>query len=426
MEKKFRNRHFASFASVFVSVLMLLFVSNDPLRAQSLDVKRLKKVTSLADISTNKKYAFVSTTSDGKLYTMTSTMSNNGIVALCLTDSPESFSESSLFQLSYTVKTSKANFTNCATNTKLNHNAKLASNNNSLEIGIAKSSNWSYDFYLNEKTDGISTSNDKDNAGAYVGYCNSSVNIFKIYKTTKDYPIAYLYEYDESNNTIGSITILTDEGYGTYYLDKDFVMPNGLKGATVSSANKESGELNIDWKYTAGSTVPANTALLVYGTKGTTYTLEAPTETATVSARSTEDDVNLLRGSVAEEETSAPEGASADDYYFYQMYYVTKLNEGQKQLGFFWGAEQGGTFTNGANKAYLALPRVSSVSIKGFALPSIDDNVSAITPIKTQEGNAQSPSVYTLSGKRCNGQNLPKGIYIVNGKKTIMGGSLKH
>lgn len=421
MEKKFRNRHFASFASAFVCVLMLLFVSNAPLRAQSLDVKCLKKVTSLADISTNKKYAFVSTTSDGKLYTMTSTVSKDGIVALCLTDSPESFSDSCLFKLSYTKSTRVAKITNCGTNKKLINHGDAS---NSLDYGSA-TKKWSYEFYLNVKTDGISASRDK--GGTYnIGYSNNNNAIFKIYLTASMYPFAYLYEYDESNNTIGSITILTDEGYGTYYLDKDFVMPNGLKGATVSSANKESGELNIDWKYTAGSTVPANTALLVYGTKGTTYTLEAPTETATVSARSTEDDVNLLRGSVAEEETSAPEGASADDYYFYQMYYVTKLNEGQKQLGFFWGAEQGGTFTNGANKAYLALPRVSSVSIKGFALPSIDDNVSAITPIKTQEVNAQSPSVYTLSGKRCNGQNLPKGIYIVNGKKTIMGGSLKH
>ncbi len=403
-----RKRNNTSVASFLACVLILCISVHTALRAQTLDVARLKKVSSLSDISSDKKYAFVSTY-EGKLYTLTATeKSSNSIVALCLTDSPESFTESNLFQFS-SINTSKktASIKNCGNGLNLIHKRT-----NDLRYYKSSLTKWYKTFSLNEKADGISASHD-DNVDCNIAY--SGDNTFKIYSSDR-YPIAYLYEYDESN-TVGSITILTDEGYGTYYLDKDFVMPEGLKGATVSDANETSGELSIDWKYTPGTTVPANTALLVYGTKGTTYTLEAPTEAASISARSTAEETNLLRGSVTDEVTTAPGEASADDYYFYQMYYVTKLNEGQKQLGFFWGAEQGGTFTNGAHKAYLALPRASSVSIKGFALPSVDDGTSAIRPV--MEDKTQSPSVYTLSGKRCNGENLPKGIYIINGKKAI-------
>ncbi len=411
--KKNLRRNYASVAYSLVCALVLIFSVHTVLCAQTLDVARLKKVSSLSDISKDKKYAFVSTY-EGKLYTLTATVkSSNSIEALCLTDSPESFSESNLFQFS-AINTSKktASIKNCGNGTNLINNENASSSNNSLKYGSAKG-NWSETFYFNEKTDGFCVS--YDNLGEFNIAYNSDAALFKFYSSSS-YPIAYLYEYDEAN-TVGSITILTDEGYGTYYLDKDFVMPDGLKGATVSDANETSGELSIDWKYTAGLTVPANTALLVYGTKGTTYTLEAPTEAASVSARSTTEETNLLRGSVTDEVTTAPGEASADDYYFYQMYYVTKLNEGQKQLGFFWGAEQGGTFTNGANKAYLALPRASSVSIRGFALPSANDGTSAIHPV--MENKTQTPSVYTLSGKRCDGANLPKGIYIINGKKTV-------
>ncbi len=406
--KKNLRRNYASVAYSLVCALVLMFSVHTVLCAQTLDVARLKKVSSLSDISKDKKYAFVSTY-EGKLYTLTATEKNsNSIEALCLTDSPESFSETNLFQFS-AINTSKktASIKNCGNGLNLIHKRT-----NDLRYYKSSLTKWYETFSLNEKADGISASHD-DNADCNIAY--SGDNTFKIYSST-GYPIAYLYEYDETN-IVGSITILTDEGYGTYYLDKDFVMPDGLKGATVSDANETSGELSIDWKYTAGSIVPANTALLVYGTKGTTYTLEAPTEAASVSARATTGETNLLRGSVTDEVTTAPGEASADDYYFYQMYYVTKLNEGQKQLGFFWGAEQGGTFTNGANKAYLALPRASSVSIRGFALPSVNDGTSAIHPV--MENKTQSLSVYTLSGKRCDGANLPKGIYIINGKKTI-------
>ncbi len=406
--KKNLRRNYASVAYSLVCALVLIFSVHTVLCAQTLDVARLKKVSSLSDISKDKKYAFVSTY-EGKLYTLTATVkSSNSIEALCLTDSPESFSESNLFQF-VSINTSKktASIKNCGNGLNLIHRRT-----NDLRYYKSSLPKWYETFSLNEKADGISASHD-DNADCNIAY--SGDNTFKIYSST-GYPIAYLYEYDETN-IVGSITILTDEGYGTYYLDKDFVMPDGLKGATVSDANETSGELSIDWKYTAGSTVPANTALLVYGTKGTTYTLEAPTEAASVSARSTTEETNLLRGSVTDEVTTAPDDASVDDYYFYQMYYVTKLNEGQKQLGFFWGAEQGGTFTNGANKAYLALPRASSVSIRGFALPSVNDGTSAIHPV--MENKTRPLSVYTLSGKRCDGANLPKGIYIINGKKTI-------
>lgn len=396
--------------------LALFFAHIALLCAQTLETSRLKAVTALSDISKDKKYAFISFYND-KQYTLTAeTKSNTAVMPLCLTDNPSEFSNSNLF--SFTLK-GKADSQYNVNITNLGTKQQLAWNSSSYNLTYTSSNKWKDEFYLlkDEDANGIYVQTG-EKGGNDLRY-SVSTSTFKMYSSSAEtYPRAYLYEYDESN-TVGSLTILTNEGYGTYYLDKDFVMPDGLKGALISNANEASGELEINWKYTPGTTVPANTALLVYGTKGTTYALEAPTTSATVSVRSTEEEANLLRGSVKEELTTAPDGQDAANCYFYQMYYVTKLNEGQKQLGFFWGAEQGGTFTNGANKAYLVLPKASTVSIKGFTLP-FGDNTSSIAPV-TDNVN-KSSTIYTLSGKpyKTNAtKNLPKGVYIINGKKVI-------
>ena len=73
-------------------------------------------------------------------------------------------------------------------------------------------------------------------------------------------------------------------------------------------------------------------------------------------------------------------------------------------------AEGGAAFTNGAHKAYLALP---SNGVKGFAFGLEDD----ATGIQAIENAAENGAIYNLAGQRIN--KMQKGINIVNGKKVL-------
>ena len=74
-------------------------------------------------------------------------------------------------------------------------------------------------------------------------------------------------------------------------------------------------------------------------------------------------------------------------------------------------AEGGAAFTNGAHKAYLAIPATNSnANNSAFILDGTDGIESIATP--TTNGPA-----YNLAGQRV-GENY-KGVVIVNGKKVM-------
>jgi hypothetical protein len=91
------------------------------------------------------------------------------------------------------------------------------------------------------------------------------------------------------------------------------------------------------------------------------------------------------------------------------VYYALSV-KGGANVGFYWMAEGGAAFTNGAHKAYLALPRTE---VKGFAFGLEDD----ATGIQTIENEAENGAIYNLAGQRIN--KMQKGINIVNGKKIL-------
>jgi hypothetical protein len=83
-------------------------------------------------------------------------------------------------------------------------------------------------------------------------------------------------------------------------------------------------------------------------------------------------------------------------------------------VGFYYGADGGAAFTNGAHKAYLALTTEQAAGAKRVWF-----DTTGISSIKTVENNSQD--VYTVTGVQVNkSSNMPKGIYIVGGKKTVV------
>lgn len=200
---------------------------------------------------------------------------------------------------------------------------------------------------------------------------------------------------------VGTFTLTTAQ-YGTYYTEDAFVMPEGVTGYTITDKNGESLSLNA--AYPANEVVPAKTALVLKATeeltanKDYTYTIVNSTAVAPTD--------NLLHGSVAEAMTNVKD---AKAYY--------KLANPTEGLGFYYGAENGAPFKNGAHKAYLAVMTEGMSQMRGF---SFDSMTTGINHVVANAEHAKNTVIYDLNGRRVNSLNAAKGVYIVNGKKVIV------
>lgn len=199
----------------------------------------------------------------------------------------------------------------------------------------------------------------------------------------------------------GSFTI-TPARYGTYYTEDAFIMPEGVTGYTITDKNEESLTLNA--AYPANEVVPAKTALLLKATETPatnqefTYTIVNSDEVAPAD--------NLLHGSVEATETHV-EGATA---------YYKLAQDKEEGIGFYWANANGTAFTNGANKAYLAVKGNFS-QMRGFSFESM---TTGINNVVANTNNSKNAVIYDLNGRRVNSLNAAKGVYIVNGKKIIV------
>lgn len=213
----------------------------------------------------------------------------------------------------------------------------------------------------------------------------------------------YIWAGDDAVASTDNFTITTAQ-YGTYYTEDAFVMPEGVTGYTITSADGKT--LNFNGNYVAGKTVPAKTALLLKAdekpaaNKDFTYTIVNSDEVAPTD--------NLLHGSVAEATTNV-DGA----YAYYKL-----ASDPVEGLGFYYGAENGGAFKNGAHKAYLAVMTPFMSQMRGF---SFDSMTTGINHVVANAEHAKSTVIYDLNGRRVNSLNAAaKGVYIVNGKKVIV------
>lgn len=214
----------------------------------------------------------------------------------------------------------------------------------------------------------------------------------------------YLYIADPTQ-ALASINVKTTEGYATYYNDKlGVTIPEGIDAKCGVITDVNNGALTIDYRYAAGAEIHAGNAVLVKAGKAMQIPL-------IVSKHTKEKEVvaeNMLKGQATTGEFTAD-----PDYKYYKLAYNNfNTKEG---LGFYFGAENGGAFTVPAGMAYLAVPR--SMAVKCFLL---DGSATGIEGIEAGQTAEAVKTVYTLDGRKVEAQKLPKGIYIVNGKKVIV------
>ena len=218
--------------------------------------------------------------------------------------------------------------------------------------------------------------------------------------------------YDNAQDALKTSYIVdldfAKSSYITAYSDKALIVPTGVKAGIVVDNGR--GGIRTDYRYEAGDAIPANTGVLLSSGKGNSFYL-----TATETTETAPED-NLLHGTLNDETTNV-EGANK----YYKLSYDKATGT---KIGFYWGTKNGGAFVNKAGKAFLALPStMNAAQLAGFSLFDLNNN-QAITGISSTEAtnNADELKVYDLNGRRINVSTvdeLPQGIYIINGKKII-------
>lgn len=249
--------------------------------------------------------------------------------------------------------------------------------------------------------------------GEEVSTQTTSAKIDHIYEIKEGYQAAgniYTLKVTSANNTqiikivvyakdetvAGAINIATEEGFGTFYTDKNYVLPQGLTAFGYTSIDGNN-TLTKSVEYVAGDIVPANTAVVVKGAKGS-YNYYNTEETATKTIEK-----NLLKGVTTDTRIEAKSGV--------KRYILTRADDGI--LAFY--RTNTGNINVKANRAYLEVP--TAMAVASFSLEGSATGINNVVTTAAKQG------IYTIFGVRLNAtttKELPAGIYIVDGKKVIV------
>ena len=199
-------------------------------------------------------------------------------------------------------------------------------------------------------------------------------------------------EFAKGSKVVSLATPVTvsASGYATlYYSGRSFTIPEGVEAYTYTVSDGKLSQAAVS------TTIPAGEAVVLKAASGT-YDFVVTTE-AGKKAES-----NDLLG------TDTEKALDADaDSYFYQV------NTKNGVVGFYWGADEGAAFTNGAHKAYLKVAKTDAKGAKGFRFDGATTGINSInSAVRTQNA-----ALYNLNGQRVN-ENY-RGVVIVNGKKMI-------
>ncbi len=244
-----------------------------------------------------------------------------------------------------------------------------------VQVGTASNGNkvyrWTYDGSLTTQPASI-IFNDGTNQTGNLSFTNGG------YYNVK----GLLYTVSAPTVTISSV------GYATYSYSQaiDFSQTSGITAYTVTSNDGASVHLK------QVSAVPANTGVVLQGNQGI-YTL-VPTSDATEDVSD-----NLLKA-------TSLTGEVTTDGTFYVL-----ANVAETGTGFYKLADNNKVY---ANKAYLVY--TGTTAAKEFIPFDTTTAVDKITVSKDSEQDA----IYSLTGAKMQGKRLPKGIYIVNGKKMVV------
>lgn len=202
-----------------------------------------------------------------------------------------------------------------------------------------------------------------------------------------------------------SVDVTIDEyKYITFYDSNGaYTLPENVSGYVVYYDEATQQFKNV-CQYAPGDVIPAAVPVVLYSDVPNTYTLvygeggETPEK-------------NYLYGSDESVETSDVVGSEETHYY-----YALSLSK-DNEIGFYWMNSEGASFTSGAHKAFLAVPKSlfanGSKTAFGFSF-NVDATGVANVP---QAIVMPTDVIYDLTGRKV--KNATKGIYISNGRKFV-------
>lgn len=197
---------------------------------------------------------------------------------------------------------------------------------------------------------------------------------------------------------------ISSVGYATlFYSDRNLVVPEGVTAYTYT-ANEN--DIEVLQTFIPGDVIPKACGVVLeaenQGTEQEFTFVVSETDAEAVEG-------NLLYGLDEGGTTVGPDGT--ENYTFFML----SLDKNNENVGFYYGAKKGGAFEALPHKAYLAIPKPNGINATSFTF----DDLNGIKGIES-DSIMERGEVYTLSGIRVNGNQLPKGIYIVNGKKVVI------
>ena len=257
----------------------------------------------------------------------------------------------------------------------------------------------------NDKIYDITTKNTKLSAGVYndenntwdLSGANEKVVTFESNLSSGHFRIQKIIV--TTDVSVGTISIATPEGFGTYYNSNSYILPEGLTAFGYKEANTD-GTLVKTEEFTGGDVVPANAALVVKGNTGD-YECYATDQAAAKTLEG-----NLLKGVAKATTVEKAEG--------FKRYVLTTVNN---VLGFY--QTKSGNIKMPANRAYLELTKAQAQAVSFFQLDGETTGIENATATTKEAPKA----IYTLSGVRLKvttTQGLPAGAYVVNGKVVIV------
>lgn len=257
----------------------------------------------------------------------------------------------------------------------------------------------------NDKIYDITTKNTKLSAGVYndenktwdLSGANEKVVTFESNLSSGHFRIQKIIV--TTDVSVGTISIATPEGFGTYYNSNSYILPEGLTAFGYTKANTDGTLVKTD-EFTGGDVVPANAALVVKGNEGD-YECYATDQVAMKTLEG-----NLLKGVAKATTVEKVEG--------FKRYVLTTVNG---VLGFY--RTQSGNIKMPANRAYLELTEAQAQAVSFFQLDGETTGIENATATTKEAPKA----IYTLSGVRLKAtttKGLPAGAYVVNGKVVIV------
>ena len=227
---------------------------------------------------------------------------------------------------------------------------------------------------------------------------NNSVPKLQIKVNNPNYIILHRIDIVISEDNVTLPAQNGETHYATFSSDKATFFPSDV---AVSKVSVNAGHLVItaletqDGFGTTGCYVPANTGVLLSSSNENTsyYSLEGETLDALTD--------NMLKPA-SEEMTGSGK--------YYKLAYDDYDN--RTGLGFYWGAEDGGTFSCKEGTAYLYVP--GSSSVKGYVLDDAADEDAIHIPAEFVD---EMGDIYNIAGQRVSKPS--HGVYIRGGRKYV-------